>query len=293
MADKKDKLTPIRSRMSKRFDDPEFFKSPDQVELWSKQREEFKKIDKQILSTLQKESSRPVQLSWLPTRTARTSFFIPISDRDLKDAYTDIEYKSAWGTVSISGPPLNTVDEGIFLALLYYVKEKQSPVVKVNFKRICEILKISVQGRNYARIKKGIKKLAKTSFDIELKSKTWTVERILNRAKGTSDYTVIEIDPWFYASFLNNEITRLDMNFRQSLRGDIAKCLYRFLSSHRGSQRYYLKTLVEAMNMSQDQDIKYHRRSLKAAFNQLQKRDFLTYRFRNDLFYDIKINLAG
>ena len=294
MAKKKNgkELAPIRTRLKATGDRLETrggFKTKADIVQWEKDRAKFKKVDAEILNTLAKESSKPIQLSWLPTKTARASFFVPISDRNLKSGYKEIVFKSSWGTVSVSGPPLNIADEGIFLALLLYVKEKNSPVVKINFKRICELLKISVQGRNYARIKKGIKKLAKTSFDIELKTGTWTVERILYKAKGSKNYTVIEIDPWFYASFLQNEITKIDMNFRQGLKGDIAKCLYRFVASHRGTQRYYLKTLIDALNLNPDQDIKYHRRSLKRAFNHLKNKNFLTFRYENDLFYEIKI----
>jgi hypothetical protein len=157
---------------------------------------------------------------------------------------------------------------------------------------MCEMLKISVQGRNYARIKNSIQKLAQTSFLFELKDGNWSVERILSKAKGSKNYGTIEVDQWFFSHFLKNEITRLDMNFRQSLRGDIVKCLYRFLISHRGVQRYYTETLIEALNMNQDRDIRFNRRALKSAFGQLRNRGFLSfiYNQKSDLFDNIELN---
>jgi hypothetical protein len=253
---------------------------------------EMAAINQKIIKAIQKESSAPVQISWLPTKSARSSFFAPIAKADLKGAFTEKIFKSSWGSVTVSGPPLNIADEGIFLGILYLVNEQKSPTVKINFKRICEILKISIQGRNYTRIKKSIWRLAQTSFIFELKDGTWSIERILSKAKGSKDYGTVEIDPWFFENYLRNEITRIDLSFRQSLRGDVCKCLYRFLTSHRGTQKYYVDTLVEALNMNPDRDIRFNRRALKSAFGQLRNRGFLSFQYdqKADMFHDIELN---
>ncbi len=130
------------------------------------------------------------------------------------------------------------------------------------------------------------------SFDFELKDGTWSIERILSRAKGSKDYGTIEIDPWFFSHFLENEITDINLEFRQSLRGDVTRCLYRFLTSHRGSQRYYINTLVDALNMNPERPLKKNRDTLKRAFGQLQNRGFLSFQYnsKTNMFLNIEIN---
>lgn len=258
----------------------------------AKYQKEMAAVDKRIIEAIQKDAGKPVQLSWLPTKTARASFFVPIAKGDMKGAFTEKIFKSSWGSVTVTGPSLSIADEGVFLSILFLVKENNSPIVKINFKRMCELLKMSVQGRNYTRIKKSIKKLAKVSFDFELKDGTWSIERILSKAKGSKDYSIIEVDQWFFTHYLQNEITRIDLNFRQSLRGDVCKCLYRFLTSHRGIQKYYTETLIEALNMNPDRPTYKNRDALKRGFGQLRNRGFLTFQYdhKSDMFHNIELD---
>ena len=107
-----------------------------------------REIDEKIYKQIAKEASIPVQMSWLPTKTARASFFSPIADQDLKGGFTDITFKSRWGTVKVEGPPLNIADEGVFLALLYLVKKSRNTRIQVNYKRICEVLGVTYQTKN-------------------------------------------------------------------------------------------------------------------------------------------------
>ena len=249
----------------------------------------YSNINKRISSAIEKAAGEPVQLSWLPTDTARSSIFSPIADRDIEKRLDKIVFSSSWGTLAVYGPPLNVVDESVFLALLHFVSREKKAVIKVNYRQICKILGLSYQTKNIRRIKAAIKNLALTSLDFELKDGTWAIERILKSAKGAGDYSTVEIDPWFYSKFLVNEITMIDLKFRQSLKGYVAKCLYRFLSSHRGPQSYRTETLIMALNLNPTQELKYHTRGLKGAFSQLKNKKFLTYRFKDGVFSDIRI----
>ena len=276
---------PIKARMQAL----QPFKPDAEIE---KHREEMAELDKKIITAIRKDAFAPVQLSWLPTKSARSSFFSPMAKADIKRAFTDKTFKSSWGSVTVTGPSLSIADEGVFLGILYFVKENNSPTVKINFKRMCEMLKISIQTRNRRRIKNSIKKLSQVSFDFELKDGTWSIERILSKAKGSTDYGMVEIDPWFFTHFLKNEITDINLEFRQSLRGDVTRCLYRFLTSHRGSQRYYINTLVDALNMNPERPLKKNRDTLKRAFGQLQNRGFLSFQYnsKTNMFLNIEIN---
>jgi len=250
----------------------------------------YAEIDKRISQAIEKDAVKPVQLSWLPTDAARKSIFRPIADQKLKGNYFEFKTKSGWGTLEVTGPPLNMVDEGILLALLLEVRKQRALSIKVNYKNVCRSLGITYQTKNRRRIKAAIKKLRKTSFDFEKKDGQWTIKNILKEASGTNEYSHIALDPWLFDKFLKNEITLLDLQFRQSLKGDVAKCLYRFLSSHRGTQSYRLETLVLALNMDQGQETRINRDMLKRAFTQLKNKKFLSFKFKDDLFYQIKLS---
>jgi hypothetical protein len=183
-------------------------------------------------------------MSWLPTETARASFFSPIADQDLKGQFTEVIFKSSWGEVKVCGPPLNIVDEGVFLALLYLVKQSKKPRIKVNYKAICEVLGITYQTRNRTKIQNSIVKLSITSLVYSMKGGHSSVKRILNDASGDREFAIVEIDPWFFSKYLINEITTINMDFRRDLKGDVTKCLYRFLNSHRGVGTYHTDNLT-------------------------------------------------
>ena len=261
----------------------------------AKYQKEMAAVDKRIIEAIQKDAGKPVQLSWLPTKTARASFFAPIADKDLKNQFTELVYKGKWGVCEVSGPPLNIVDEGIFLGILYLVREQKSATVKVNYKRLCNMLGLSYQTRNRRRIKKGIEKLFKTSVILNFKDGLYSMDHILERVSGDKRHSIIMVNEWFYTTFLHNEITRLNMDFRQSLRGDVVKCLYRFLVSHRGTQKYYTETLIEALNLNPNRPTKKNRDSLKRAFSQLYNRGFLSFQYdhKGDIFRDITIQQKG
>jgi hypothetical protein len=257
--------------------------------LQSANKHSHREIDEKIYKKIAKEASIPVQMSWLPTKTARASFFSPIADQDLKGGFTDITFKSRWGTVKVEGPPLNIADEGVFLALLYLVKKSRNTRIQMNYKRICEVLGVTYQTKNRRKIKASIKKLSKTSLDYEMKDGSWSVKRILSDASGDKEFVIVEVDPWFFKKYLVNEITSINMDFRRSIRGDITKCLYRFLNSHRGVGTYHIDTLISALNMNPNQELKENRRALKSAFTQLKTKKFLTHQFKDDVFFNIKI----
>lgn len=281
------KRSDIETRMGKLGQS--IVKSDADVSAAERRRRELADIHRDISTAIGKEARKPVQLSWLPTKMARVSFFRPVADQKLKNTHTDVTHKSAWGSLQVFGPGLNIVDEGIFLAILQDVKAKKAPTVKLNFSHLCRLLGITVHSKNTKRIKLAIKKLSKTSFDFDLKDGTWTVKHILTDASGNNDMSIVSLDPWLYDRFLSNEITLINLKFRQSLRGDITKSVYRFLVSHRGPQKYYLETLIDALNMDAGQELKINRNRIKRAFGQLRNKGFLSFKFRADLFYDIRI----
>jgi hypothetical protein len=245
-------------------------------------------IGRRIMTAIEKEMGHGKKVSYLPTETARTSIFSPISK--IPAVSEDLVFKSSWGKMEVSGPRLNITDESVMLAILHEVRRFKSVIIKLNYQRICELLKIKPVSENRRRIKTAIAKLSKTSVTIELKDGTWSIERILTRARGYESDLFIQVDDFFFKKFLVNEITLIDLNFRQKLRGDVTKALYRFLCSHRGVGRFFLSTLIAALNMDPKQPNFRNRASLKRAFSQLRKKGFLQFQFKDDLFFNIRID---
>lgn len=249
-------------------------------------------ITNEIEHKIKKQVLRHKQISWLPTEAARTSIFSPISDRNLRGHSTDLVVKTSWGRVEVSGPALNITDEDIFLALLHEVRRLKSITIKINYTNLCRAMGKTPHSKTNARIKRGIRRLAATNVYLETncKQKYWSIERLISKAAGCRDYTAITVDGWFYDKFLENEIVLIDLRFRKNLKGDVAKALYRFLCTHRGCGRYAVATLVNALNMDSNQAEKKKRQTLKRAFNQLQQKKFLTFKFnpKSGVFFDIK-----
>ena len=285
----------VESRIKTRMGVMAPFKPDHEVTRFQK---ELDAIDKKMLQAIQKDASKPEQLSWLPTRSARSSFFSPIADQNIKEdrlITRKFGKSKRYGLCTVKGPALNIVDEGIFLAILYFVKEQNTNIIKINYKAMCDLLGLTYQTRNRQRIKKGIEKLFGTYVKWEFKGIPDRLRHILMDVSIDKEFSIIKVNRPFYDYYLRDEITLINLQFRRSLQGDVVKALYRFLVSHRGLQKYHVRTLVDVLNLNPEQDLKYHRRSLKRSFGQLRNKGFLSFQYdqkadqQSGMFYDIKL----
>jgi len=103
----------------------------------------------------------------------------------------------------------------------------------------------------------------------------------------------VTINPYFKEMVEKKLITRIDIKFRSTLRGDIAKALYRFFSSQRpmyvGTLKYEIKLpkLCNAINLKvQGIPLYQLRRQIKKALDHLVEREYLeTAEIRKDIIF--------
>lgn len=85
------------------------------------------------------------------------------------------------------------------------------------------------------------------------------------------------INPFFYETYVAGRVTFIDVAKRMSLKGVIAKALYRFIQSQRQNPVFagHFLTLADALNMDREQPTWKIRQLLKTAVNELIRQGIL------------------
>lgn len=87
---------------------------------------------------------------------------------------------------------------------------------------------------------------------------------------------IVSVNPYFYETYIAGRITLLDVSKRLSIKGVIAKALYRFIQSQRsGNFTGHFLTLADALNMDREQPGWKNRQLLKKAINELIRHGIL------------------
>ena len=156
---------------------------------------------------------------------------------------------------------------------------------------LLRILGIKKVGKtNYIRFLKSLKRLVGTSIELTISTgKTKSGKKrqprriqIVSMLSGVDwndekKELSVTVNPFFYETYMNGRITLMDVTKRISLRGVIAKALYRFVQSQRQNSVFvgHFLTLADALNMDREQPAKEIRRSLKTAINELIRQGVL------------------
>jgi hypothetical protein len=228
------------------------------------------------------------------------------------------------------GLPL-ACDEELYVAMMKLTKDNGLKDRKVNFTRykLIKTLGWSNQGKNYARIEEGLKRLKGVS--IYAKNAFWDNEaklyvtvsfgiidnlNLYDEQPGRSSKSIpLSYFSWnevLFNSFNAGFIKNLDVDFYFSLDGSISKRLYRFLDKNKyGKSRYEIRILKLASLLPiQDRHPSQIKRRLEDTHSQLIEKGFLNnatyekgktgeekvvYRFSKVLPTDIKNSqeLAG
>ena len=104
-----------------------------------------------------------------------------------------------------------------------------------------------------------------STFEILTKSGCGKITHMFQETSWDRKNTYVIIDRWFWEQFAAAEITFISLEFRQSLKGDVSKVLYRFLSSNDGTGIYKIKTLVACLGIDVNQPDYKKRQTLKNA----------------------------
>lgn len=169
----KRKLDRLKNASEEKWGDPEF------VELAERINQELKDSGSQIIQQAVTEAKGlvpnrpdpPEQLlfSFMPTQLTRTSPFFPMNRKAMKSRpFEELEWKNSWGTIRIEGKRLSIHDESVLLSLLLLVKKHKKGEFETTQNELCRIAKTHTGKNTYNAIWESIKRLAKTSIDLDI-----------------------------------------------------------------------------------------------------------------------------
>ena len=253
-----------------------------------------------------------------PTDMTRVSPFFPIATQELGQRpfmRDTLITSAAWGEIRYTGPKLSIHEEDALLALLailesvtkyrketkiddrktysytgpalpllnilYGSKSKtgksRRPSVKDYKKLVASLELLGVAGVKLAlaaRTKTGKRKIRYTSLSSMLSNVAWDED---NKVLSAT------INPFFYETYYAGAVTLMDVQKRMSLKGSIAKSMYRFVQSHKPQTPLWaghFLTLAQVLNMDIEQPAKEIRRQLKDAINELVRQGILDKKSR-------------
>jgi hypothetical protein len=229
---------------------------------------------------IKKALTKPEQLSFLPTQLCRSTIFHPLPRKGRKALQAEpiiLTLKTEWGTGEYEGRRLSVDDEDLLLCCLYLAKKHGTKQFLTTYTELQTLLGINPHPKYNQRLKDSFKRFGKASFFIDYAGKNdmWSIDHILKTRAYKGKIRVV-LDSDFYDEFLKS-YTLLSLPFRMKLKGDLAKLLFTFLSSHRNPVSYLTTTLAEALNMNPEGDKEryYLAKKLKIAFKELQAQGFL------------------
>lgn len=290
------KPTKLQQRMEsirkKMLDDPwyqERLKQYDKIAVNGRHSDTQKETDEaKKLITDQPPPHEQLMFSFMPTRLTRTSPFFPMSKRAMKNRpYEELEWETSWGMMRVEGKRLSIYDESVLLSLLVLVKKHRTHAFETTQNELCRIAKTHTGRDTYNAIWESIKRLSKTSIDLDImegkgkarkyvKQMTGPILTFGERSPKTGKLCIV-FNMYFLEMYAASFITTLDLEFRASLKGDVAKALYRFYKSQR-DLKYTCHALVlaKAVNINTDLPLRKIRERIRTGNRELKKKGFLT-----------------
>ena len=238
----------------------------------------------------------------MPTDLCRVSPFFPMDKaslnlRDYLEGMTITE--TSWGRISYYGPRLSTYEEDVLMAILALLDDKgnrkeilvdgaKTYTYRGSLLPILRMMGLADQGKNYARIKTSLRRLTTAALEMEIFKRSKTGKRKVTKSDITSilaqfrwdeelQELTITVNPYFFETYIQGSVTRLDVIRRAELKSPIAKALYRFIQSHRDDhwQGHYL-TLASTLNLEETLPNFKKRDRIRAAIRRLIAAKMLT-----------------
>jgi len=245
-------------------------------------------IEAEARQTAQKNNKKnerwtddPVQ-HWLPicpmpTDLCRVSPFFPMDKASLnlrEHLEGMIITETSWGRISYYGPRLSTYEEDVLMAILALLDDKgnrketlvdgaKTYTYRGSLLPILRMMGLSDQGKNYTRIKASLRRLTTAALEMDIFKRSKTGKRKVSKSDMTSilarfrwdeelQELTVTVNPYFFETYIQGSVTRLDVIRRTKLKSPIAKALYRFIQSHRDDhwQGHFL-TLASTLNLEE------------------------------------------
>ncbi len=248
-------------------------------------------------------------LGWFgfPTDLTRCSPFFPLRHNEIgKRDYLE-EYlitSAGWGEIKYTGPRLTTHDEDVLMVLLAILEKtsqgretteedgRKTYTYRGPALPLLRLLGYARPGKkDYQRMLLTLKRLTVAGVELSISAgKTKTGKKrpprktymsaMLAGAFWDEDKKELSatVNPFFYEAFCSGSVSLLDVATRISIKGNVAKALYRFVQSHRKNTVFegHFLTLADTLNMDREQPGFKIRQNLKAAIAELTRQNILT-----------------
>lgn len=270
-------------------------------------KEQAAEIQQEVLpATNEPEQGHLAQWCGFPTDMTRCSPFFPMNPKELghREFLRDFLITSAnWGEIKYTGPQLSTYEEDALMALLailddasqyrqvseaegrktYTYRGPALPLLRLlgnsrpgkkEYKRLCSALELLMSAVVKLSISAG-----KTKSGRKRAPRYIHMSNMLSGVHWDDEKKEFSatINPFFYETYVAGRVTLMDVAKRMSLKGTVAKALYRFVQSQRGNPVFegHFLTLADALNMDREQLPKQLRRLLKTAISELVRQGIL------------------
>lgn len=276
-------------------------------------KEQAQKIQNEVATAIKSAPSEQVSLAqWcgFPTDMTRCSPFFPMNVKELgrREFLQDFLITSSnWGEIRYTGPKLSTYDEDALICLLAMLNQtsQHRNISEVEGEKtytykgpalpLLRLLGYARAGKDaYKRLISSLERM--TVAGVKLSISTGKTKSGKQRAPRVTQMSAMlsavywndetkeltaTVNPFFYETYIAGRVTLMDTVKRLSLKGVIAKALYRFIQSQRdGMFTGHFLTLADALNMDRDQPARETRRKLKTAITELIRQGALTKKSR-------------
>ncbi len=259
------------------------------------------------------EPERGNFLGWFgfPTDLTRCSPFFPLNAKETgkRDFLQDYLITSAgWGEIRYTGPRLTTYDEDVLMVLLAVLDKagqgretieedgQKTYTYRGPALPLLRLLGYAKPGKDvYKRVVAALERLTVAGVKLAISSgktkagkkrpprKTF-MQAMLAGAAWDEDKKELSatVNPFFYEAFCSGSVSILDVATRISIKGNVAKALYRFVQSHRKNPVFegHFLTLADTLNMDREQPAYELRRVIKRAIAELIGQNILTKKSR-------------
>lgn len=187
--------------------------------------------------------------SFMPTLMTRVSPFHFRNKNTCKDwplVRLDSGDQSGWGHMRVVGELLVIFDETVLFCLLALMRKSRSEAFETSESDICRLAKVAVTRANCNAAWHSLQRLAGTRIDLSLLSGRGKRKKTIRQMTGSiltyCDRNVetgairIAVNPYFLQMYGDSFVTNIDLSFRQSLKSDVAKALYRYLQGQLTTQ---------------------------------------------------------
>jgi hypothetical protein len=234
------------------------------------------------------EKVNPIQgvFSFMPTEMTRITPFFPMNRGHMKERpLKELVWENSWGRVRISGKQLSVYDESVLMAVLHLVGRYKSMTFETTRNELCGILDVTSCKSNYKAVWSSLERLTSTIINLEV----WGVGKLPGKKRNTrmqminpmlsgakinheTGKILITVNEYFISMYGDGLFTSIDMDLRNSLKGDISKALYRFVIGQKNRDyQCHILTMAKAVNVNTDMEMKEIRKRFRKGFQELKK----------------------